>query len=74
MDYEIKLGLIRHILYYAILQSTLQPLHHQPTSLIYDGAQAMDVTGRDRHGSPVRVRPPEGNSEEEYRTVGQDMR
>ena len=42
--------------------------------LNYDGAQVMDVTGQDRHGSLVRVRPLEGNSEEEYRTVGQDMR
>ena len=28
----------------------------------------MDVNGRDRHGTLVRVRPPEGESEEEYRT------
>ena len=52
----------------------LQPLHHQPTNLTYCEAQAMDVTGRDRHGSLARVRPPEGNTEEEYRTVRQDMR
>ena len=49
-----------HILYYAILQSTLQPtlqpLNHQTKKLNYDGAQAMDVTGRDRHGSLVRVK------------------
>ena len=64
----------RHIVYYATLQSILQPLHHQPTRLINDGAQAMDATGRDRHGSLVRVRPLEGNSEEEYRKVGQDMK
>ena len=61
-------------LYYATLQSTLQPLHHQPTRLINDGAQVMDLTGRERHVSLVRVRPLEGNSEEVYRTVGQDMR
>ena len=64
----------RHILYYATLQWTLQPLHHQPARLINDGAQAMDVTGQDRHGSLVRIRPLEGNSEEEYWIVGQDMR
>ena len=39
-----------------------------------NSAQAMDVTGRDRHGSLVRLRPLEGNNEEEYRTVEQDMR
>ena len=54
---------------------TLQPLHHQPTSLTYGGAQAMDVSGVYKTWVPSKGKAPSGgNSEEEYRTVGQDMR
>ena len=65
----IKLVLRRHtrveVRHHTILlrnttNSTLQPLHHQPTSLTYGGAQAMDVIGQDRHETLVRVRPPRG--------------
>ena len=49
------------LFYYPILQnSTLQPLHHQPASLTYGGAQALYVTGQDRHDTLGRVRPPRG--------------
>ena len=55
--------------------TTLQPLHHQLTSLTYGGAQAMDVTGGDKTWVPSTGKASKrGNSEEEYWTVGQDMR
>ena len=74
VNYENKLG--AHKTYLLLRNYTINSTTTSSSAnkLNYDGAQAMDVTGRDRHGSLVRVRPLEGNSEEEYRTVGQDMR
>ena len=74
MNYEINIR--AHKTYTLLRNSTINSTTTTSSAnkLNYDGAQAMDVTGRDRHGSLVRVRPLEGNSEEEYRTVGQDMR
>ena len=46
-------------LFYATLQPTLQPLHHQPTRLTYCGAQAMDVTGRDKTWVPSKGKAPQ---------------
>ena len=55
--------------------TTLQPLHHQLTSLTYGGAQVMDVTGGDKTWVPSKSKASsEGNSEEKYRKVGQNMR
>ena len=70
-SYELWVG--THKPYTLLLNSTINSTTTTSSAnkLNYDGAQAMDVTGRDRHGSLVRVRPLEGNSEEEYRTVGQ---
>ena len=40
-------------------KTTLQPLHHQPTSLTYGGAQAMDVTGGDKTWVPSKGKAPQ---------------
>ena len=51
------------LLYYttlhSTLQPTLQPLHHQPTSLTYGGAQAMDVTDGDKTWVPSKGEAPQ---------------
>ena len=51
------------VIYFTIqiyIKPTLQPLHHQPTSLTYGGAQAMDVTDRDMTWVPSKGKAPRG--------------
>ena len=49
-------------IYYATLQSNqhYNQLHHQPISLTYGGAQAMDVFGGDMTWVPSKGKAPRG--------------